>query len=70
MEKSIVGMRVLLIIYVGYDALSWQAKDGTVDTGLEFTIDVKVNVYAKVHNSKGKASYVKRKRILCVCIAK
>lgn len=47
-----------------YNYPSWQAKDvtGTVDAGLGFTIDAKVNVNGssqyKVHNSKGKTYYV------------
>nr|WP_304362908.1 N-acetylmuramoyl-L-alanine amidase [Bacillus wiedmannii] len=47
-----------------YDAPSWQDKDvaGSVDAGLGFTIDAKVNVNGspqyKVHNSKGKTYYV------------
>ncbi|PFK02630.1 N-acetylmuramoyl-L-alanine amidase [Bacillus cereus] len=47
-----------------YDTPSWQDKDvaGSVDTGLGFTIDVKIMVDGspqyKVHNSKGKTYYV------------
>ncbi|KYG27281.1 N-acetylmuramoyl-L-alanine amidase [Bacillus gaemokensis] len=47
-----------------YDSPSWQDKDvaGTLDSGLGFAIDVKVNVNGspqyKVHNSKGKTYYV------------
>ena len=47
-----------------YDSPSWQDKNvaGTLDSGLGFTIDEKVNVNGspqyKVHNSKGKTYYV------------
>jgi len=47
-----------------YDSLSWQDKDvaGSLDAGLGFTIDAKVNINGssqyKVHNSKGKTYYV------------
>ncbi len=47
-----------------YESASWQDKDvaGTVDVGLGFTIDAKVNVNGssqyKVHNSKGKIYYL------------
>lgn len=47
-----------------YDSASWSAKDvaGSVDRGLGFTIDAKVNVNGspqyQVHNSKGKTYYI------------
>ncbi|PDY48437.1 N-acetylmuramoyl-L-alanine amidase [Bacillus pseudomycoides] len=47
-----------------YDSPSWQDKDvaGSIDAGLGFAIDAKVNVNGspqyKVHNSKGKTYYV------------
>ncbi|PHG02593.1 N-acetylmuramoyl-L-alanine amidase [Bacillus toyonensis] len=65
-DSSIEGKRVVSKInnLRFYDAPSWQDKDvaGSVDVGLGFTIDVKVNVNGssqyKVHNSKGKTYYV------------
>ena len=61
-DSSIVGKRVVSKVnnLRFYDAPSWQDKDvaGSVDAGLGFTIDAKVNVNGspqyKVHNSKGK----------------
>ncbi|HDR7602298.1 TPA: N-acetylmuramoyl-L-alanine amidase [Bacillus mycoides] len=65
-DSSIVGKRVVSKVdnLRFYDAPSWQDKDvaGSVDVGLGFTIDDKVNVNGspqyKVHNSKGKTYYV------------
>ncbi|QDZ77796.1 N-acetylmuramoyl-L-alanine amidase [Bacillus cereus] len=65
-DSSIVGKRVVSKVnnLRFYDAPSWQYKDvaGTVDAGLGFTIDAKVNVNGlpqyKVHNSKGKTYYI------------
>ncbi|MEX0418491.1 N-acetylmuramoyl-L-alanine amidase, partial [Bacillus sp. C30] len=65
-DSSIVGKRVVSKVnnLRFYDAPSWQDKDvaGSVDTGLGFTIDAKVNVNGspqyKVHNSKGQTYYV------------
>lgn len=65
-DSSIVGKRVVSKVnnLCFYDAPSWQDKDvaGSVDAGLGFTIDAKVNVNGspqyKVHNSKGKTYYV------------
>ncbi|HDR7791077.1 N-acetylmuramoyl-L-alanine amidase [Bacillus cereus] len=65
-DSSIVGKRVISKVnnLRFYDAPSWQDKDvaGSVDAGLGFTIDAKVNVNGspqyKVHNSKGKTYYV------------
>ncbi|ASN69606.1 N-acetylmuramoyl-L-alanine amidase [Bacillus paranthracis] len=65
-DSSIVGKRVVSKVnnLRFYDTPSWQDKDvaGTVDAGLGFTIDAKVNVNGssqyKVHNSKGKTYYV------------
>ncbi|MGE0995509.1 N-acetylmuramoyl-L-alanine amidase, partial [Bacillus sp. GMa5/2] len=61
-DSSIVGKRVVSKVnnLRFYDTPSWQDKDmaGSVDAGLGFTIDAKVNVNGspqyKVHNSKGK----------------
>ena len=66
-DSSIVGKRVVSKVnnLRFYDAPSWRNKDvaGSVDTGLGFTIDAKVNVNGspqyKVHNSKGKTYYIK-----------
>ncbi|PGM48636.1 N-acetylmuramoyl-L-alanine amidase [Bacillus thuringiensis] len=66
MNSSILGKHVVSKVnnLRFYDAPSWQDKDvaGSVDTGLGFTIDAKVNVNGspqyKVHNSKGKTYYV------------
>lgn len=65
-DSSILGKRVVSKVknLRFYDAPSWQDKDvaGTVDAGLGFTIDAKVNVDGalqyKVHNSKGKTYYL------------
>ncbi|KZE06653.1 N-acetylmuramoyl-L-alanine amidase [Bacillus mycoides] len=65
-DSSIVGKRVVSKVdnLRFYDSPSWQDKDvaGSVDAGLGFTIDAKVNVNGssqyKVHNSKGKTYYV------------
>ena len=65
-DSSIVGKRVVSKVnnLRFYDAPSWQDKDvaGSVDAGLGFTIDAKVNVNGspqyKVHNSKGKTYYI------------
>ncbi|HDR8162923.1 TPA: N-acetylmuramoyl-L-alanine amidase, partial [Bacillus cereus] len=65
-DSSIVGKRVVSKVnnLRFYDVPSWQDKDvaGSVDAGLGFTIDAKVNVNGssqyKVHNSKGKVYYV------------
>ncbi|MCU5682752.1 N-acetylmuramoyl-L-alanine amidase [Bacillus wiedmannii] len=65
-DSSIVGKRVVSKVnnLRFYDAPSWQDKDvaGSVDAGLGFKIDEKVNVNGspqyKVHNSKGKTYYV------------
>ncbi len=65
-DSSIVGKRVISKVnnLRFYDTPSWQDKDvaGSVDTGLGFTIDAKVNVNGspqyKVHNSKGKTYYI------------
>ncbi|HDR7611412.1 TPA: N-acetylmuramoyl-L-alanine amidase [Bacillus mycoides] len=65
-DSSIVGKRVVSKVdnLRFYDAPSWQDKDvaGSVDVGLGFTIDAKVNVNGspqyKVHNSNGKTYYV------------
>ena len=64
--SSIVGKRVVSKVnnLRFYDAPSWQDKDvaGSVDAGLGFTIDTKINVNGspqyKVRNSKGKTYYV------------
>lgn len=61
-DSSIVGKRVISKVnnLRFYDASSWQDKDvaGSVDAGLGFTIDAKLNVNSsqqyKIHNSKGK----------------
>ncbi|MCI0767882.1 N-acetylmuramoyl-L-alanine amidase [Bacillus sp. TL12] len=65
-DSSIVGKRVVSKVdnLRFYDSLSWQDKDvaGTLDSGLGFAIDEKVNVNGspqyKVHNSKGKTYYI------------
>ncbi|MDT3494886.1 peptidoglycan recognition protein family protein [Bacillus toyonensis] len=65
-DSSIVGKCVVSKVnnLRFYDAPSWQDKDvaGSVDVGLGFTIDAKVNVNGspqyRVHNSKGKIYYV------------
>ncbi|MDA2242098.1 N-acetylmuramoyl-L-alanine amidase, partial [Bacillus cereus group sp. Bc222] len=65
-DSSIVGKRVISKVnnLRFYDAPSWQDKDvaGSVDGGLGFTIDAKINVNGypqyKVHNSKGKTYYI------------
>ncbi|OUB18518.1 N-acetylmuramoyl-L-alanine amidase [Bacillus thuringiensis serovar yunnanensis] len=65
-DSSIVGKRVVSKVnnLRFYDTPSWQDKDvaGTLDAGLGFTVDAKVNVNGspqyKVHNSKGKTYYV------------
>ncbi len=65
-DSSIVGKRVVSKVnnLRFYDAPSWQDKDvaGSVDAGLGFTIDAKINVNGspqyKVHNSKGKTYYI------------
>ncbi|KXY32231.1 N-acetylmuramoyl-L-alanine amidase [Bacillus cereus] len=65
-DSSIVGKRVVSKVnnLRFYNAPSWQDKDvgGSVDVGLGFTIDTKINVSGspqfKVHNSKGKTYYV------------
>ncbi|MCU5005782.1 N-acetylmuramoyl-L-alanine amidase [Bacillus pacificus] len=65
-DSSVVGKRVVSKVnnLRFYDAPSWQGKDvaGSVDAGLGFTIDAKINVNGspqyKVHNSKGKTYYV------------
>ncbi|MEW9575805.1 N-acetylmuramoyl-L-alanine amidase [Bacillus toyonensis] len=65
-DSSIVGKRVVSKVnnLRFYDAPSWQDGDvaGTLDAGLGFRIDAKVNVDGspqyKVHNSKGKRYYV------------
>ncbi|QWG80482.1 MULTISPECIES: N-acetylmuramoyl-L-alanine amidase [Bacillus cereus group] len=65
-DSSIVGKRVVSKVNKlrFYDAPSWQDKDvaGSVDAGLGFTIDAKINVNGssqyKVHNSQGKTYYV------------
>ncbi|MED3391927.1 N-acetylmuramoyl-L-alanine amidase, partial [Bacillus thuringiensis] len=65
-DASIVGKRVVSKVnnLRFYDAPSWQDKDvvGSVDTGLGFTIDAKINVNGspqyKVHNSKGETYYI------------
>ncbi|QKE07650.1 N-acetylmuramoyl-L-alanine amidase [Bacillus cereus] len=65
-DSNIVGKRVVSKVnnLRFYDAPSWQDKDGagSVDAGLGFTIDTKINVNGspqfKVHNSKGKTYYV------------
>ncbi|PEP28556.1 N-acetylmuramoyl-L-alanine amidase [Bacillus wiedmannii] len=64
--STITGKRVISKVnnLRFYESASWQDKDvaGTVDVGLGFTIDVKVNVNGssqyKVHNSKGKIYYL------------
>ena len=64
--STITGKRVISKVnnLRFYESASWQDKDvaGTVDVGLGFTIDVKVNVNGssqyKVHNSKGETYYV------------
>ncbi|WP_141543272.1 N-acetylmuramoyl-L-alanine amidase, partial [Bacillus toyonensis] len=49
---------------VNYNKPSWQDEDvaGSVDVGLGFTIDTKVNANGspqyKVHNSKGEKYYI------------
>lgn len=65
-DSSIVGKRVVSKVnnLRFYDAASWQDKDvaGSVDAGLEFTIDTKVSVNGspqyKVHNKNGKTYYL------------
>ncbi|MBC6974867.1 N-acetylmuramoyl-L-alanine amidase [Bacillus sp. Xin] len=65
-DASIVGNRAVSKVdnLRFYDSPSWQDKNvaGTLDTGLGFAIDEKVNVNGspqyKVHNSKGKTYYV------------
>ncbi|MEB9905417.1 N-acetylmuramoyl-L-alanine amidase [Bacillus anthracis] len=65
-DSSVVGKRVVSKVnnLRFYDVPSWQDKDvaGSVDAGLGFTIDAKVNVNGspqyKVHNSKGTTYYV------------
>ncbi|MGE6847719.1 N-acetylmuramoyl-L-alanine amidase [Bacillus tropicus] len=65
-DSSIVGKRVVSKVnnLRFYDAPSWKDKNvaGSVDAGLGFTIDAKINVNGspqyKVHNSKGKTYYV------------
>ncbi|MCU4979602.1 N-acetylmuramoyl-L-alanine amidase [Bacillus cereus] len=65
-DSSIVGKRVVSKVdnLRFYDSPSWQDKDvtGTVDTGLGFVIDAKININGssqyKVHNSKGKTYYI------------
>ncbi|MDZ5609861.1 N-acetylmuramoyl-L-alanine amidase [Bacillus pseudomycoides] len=65
-DSSIVGKRVVSKVdnLRFYDSPSWQDKDvaGTLDSGLGFTIDAKVNVNGspqyKVHNSRGKTYYI------------
>ncbi|GAB6630968.1 N-acetylmuramoyl-L-alanine amidase [Bacillus paranthracis] len=65
-DSSIVGKRVVSKVnnLRFYDAPSWHDKDvaGSVDAGLGFTIDAKINVNGspqyKVHNSKGKTYYI------------
>ena len=65
-DSSIVGKRVVSKVnnLRFYNTPSWQDEDvaGSVDAGLGFTIDTKVNVNGspqyKVHNSKGKTYYV------------
>ncbi|MDR4329003.1 N-acetylmuramoyl-L-alanine amidase [Bacillus pseudomycoides] len=64
--NPIVGKRVVSKVdnLRFYDSPSWQDKDvaGSLDAGLGFTIDTKVDVNGslqyKVHNSKGKTYYV------------
>ncbi|MBJ8031074.1 peptidoglycan recognition family protein [Bacillus cereus group sp. N21] len=64
--NPIVGKRVVSKVdnLRFYDSASWADKDvaGTLDAGLGFAIDAKVNVNGstqyKVHNSKGKTYYV------------
>ncbi len=64
--STITGKRVISKVknLRFYESASWQDKDvaGTVDVGLGFTIDAKVNVNGssqyKVHNSKGKIYYL------------
>ncbi|EJQ69051.1 hypothetical protein IG7_03396 [Bacillus cereus HuA2-4] len=64
--STITGKRVISKVdnLRFYESASWQDKDvaGTVDVGLGFTIDVKVNVNGssqyKVHNSKGEIYYL------------
>ncbi|MGH0601205.1 N-acetylmuramoyl-L-alanine amidase [Bacillus mycoides] len=65
-DSSIVGKRVVSKVdnLRFYDTASWSDKDvaGSVDAGLGFTIDAKVNVNGspqyKAHNSNGKTYYV------------
>ncbi|PED11858.1 hypothetical protein CON01_25155 [Bacillus thuringiensis] len=65
-DSSIVGKRVVSKVnnLRFYDTPSWQYKDvaGSVDAGLGFTIDAKVNVNGspqyKVHNSRGQVFYI------------
>ncbi len=65
-DSSIVGKRVVSKVnnLRFYDVPSWQDKDvaGSVDAGLGFTIDAKINVNGssqyKVHNSQDKTYYV------------
>ncbi|ANN30773.1 N-acetylmuramoyl-L-alanine amidase [Bacillus thuringiensis serovar coreanensis] len=65
-DSSIVGKRVVSKVnnLRFYDTPSWQDKDvaGSVDAGLGFTIDAKIMVNGspqyKVHNSRGKTSYI------------
>ncbi|WHT87157.1 N-acetylmuramoyl-L-alanine amidase [Bacillus cereus] len=65
-DSSVVGKRVVSKVnnLRFYDAPSWQDRDvaGTVDVGLGFTIDAKINVNGspqyKVHNSKGNIYYI------------
>ncbi|WP_410985319.1 N-acetylmuramoyl-L-alanine amidase [Bacillus cereus] len=54
----------LSVIIRFYDSPSWQDKDvaGTLNSGLGFAIDAKVDVNGspqyKVHNSKGNTYYI------------
>ncbi|PGZ96928.1 N-acetylmuramoyl-L-alanine amidase [Bacillus pseudomycoides] len=65
-DSSIVGKRVVSKVdnLRFYDSPSWQDKDvaGSVDAGLGFAIDEKVNVNGspqyRVHNSRGKTFYI------------
>ncbi|PFK22772.1 hypothetical protein COI98_07455 [Bacillus cereus] len=65
-DSSIVGKRVVSKVnnLRFYNKLSWEDEDvaGSVDEGLGFTIDAKVNVNGapqyKVHNSQGKTYYI------------
>ncbi|PEB72698.1 N-acetylmuramoyl-L-alanine amidase [Bacillus thuringiensis] len=66
MNSSILGKHVVSKVnnLRFYDAPSWRDKDvaGSVDAGLGFTIDAKVNVDGspqyKVHNSRGQVFYI------------